>query len=521
MEGKTLKNMMEERLQKLKDLRKMGMDPFVTTKFGRTHMAGDIVKKFGKIAPDEKLEKEKVSIAGRIRAIRRHGGSAFFDLEDFSGQIQVLLSLDTVGKEAFDIFGKVDIGDMVGVSGYIFKTKKGELSVWSKEFTLLAKSLRPLPSNWFGLKDVETRYRERYVDLIMNKDARDVLIKRSRIVSAMREFLDGKGFIEVTTPILQPIYGGALARPFVTHHNALNRDLYLRIADELYLKKLIVGGLEKVYEIGPDFRNEGVDTRHNPEFSMMEFYQVYIDFNQVADVVEEMLTFIAQKVMGGLNIRYKDHDIDLKRPWLRISMLDAIKKYAGVDIEKESAKGLIKILKERKIEVDENCTKGDLMMVFFEEIVQPQLIQPTFVFDHPIEISPLAKKKPGNPDLTERFELFIGTEECANAFSEINDPIDQKERFRMQAQRRKKGDEEAHPIDEDYIRALEYGMPPTGGVGIGIERLAMVLTNSPSIRDVILFPQLREGKGEVKEGKFGDKDSDNVVKSKEKKKSAK
>jgi len=501
-----------ERIKKLEGLRASGIDPFSYTKFERAHMTKEIIEKHSGINPNEKLENEKVAVAGRIRAVRRHGGGSFFDLEDFDGKIQVWISLDTVGKKTYDIFEKVDVGDIAGVKGYVFKTARGEISIWVEEFLLLAKSIRQLPSKWFGLKDIEKRYRERYVDLIMNPEVKDVFVKKTKMIKAMREFLDSKGFLEVDTPVLQPIYGGALAKPFITHHNALKRDLYLRIADELYLKRLIVGGFEKVYEISKDFRNEGIDTRHNPEFTQMEFYQAYIDYHGVMALAEEMIAFIAKKVLETTKIKYKDYDIDLKPPWTRISMLDSIRKYIGIDVEKESIENLKRFLKEKRIEVKSDATKGEIMIVLFEEFVQPQLIQPTFVLDHPIEISPLAKKKPRNSKLTERFELFIGTEECGNAFSELNDPIDQKERFEEQAKRRIRGDEETHPTDDDYIKALEYGMPPTGGFGIGIERLTMILTNSPSIRDVILFPQLRELK---EKEEFGDVESDQILKKEE------
>lgn len=512
MTEEILGNIREERIKKLEELRSSGLDPFAYTRFERTRMTKEIIEKHSGIKPNEKLENEKVAVAGRIRAVRRHGGGSFFDLEDFDGKIQVWISLDTVGKKIYDAFEKVDVGDIAGVKGYIFKTARGELSIWVEEFFFLAKSIRQLPSKWFGLKDVEKRYRERYVDLIMNPKVKDVFIKKTKIIQAMREFLDSKGFLEVDTPVLQPIYGGALAKPFVTHHNALKRDLYLRIADELYLKRLIVGGFEKVYEISKDFRNEGIDTRHNPEFTQMEFYQAYIDYHGVMDLAEEMVVFIAEKVLGTTKIKYKEYGVDLKSPWARISMLDSIKKYVGIDVERESIENLKKLLKEKNLEVKDDATKGEIMIILFEELVQPQLIQPTFVLDHPTEISPLAKKKPGNPRLTERFELFIGTEECGNAFSELNDPIDQRERFEEQARRRAAGDEEAHSMDDDYIKALEYGMPPTGGFGIGIERFTMILTNSPSIRDVILFPQLREQK---EKEIFGDVESDQILKKEE------
>lgn len=492
MEEKSLQQIREERIKKLEKLRELKKDPFLITKFERKNTTQELHKKFDSIKAGEKLEKEETSVAGRILAIRRHGGSSFLDLKDGYGKIQLLFEKKTLGKD-YEILELLDIGDFIGVNGFIFKTVKGELTVWVKNFVILTKSLRPLPSKWYGLKDIETRYRQRYVDLIINDKAKEIILKRSKILKAIREFLENKGFVEVETPILQPIYGGALARPFVTHHNVLNTDLYLRIADELYLKRLIVGGIEKVYEIGKDFRNEGIDTRHNPEFTMMECYWAFADYNDMMKLTEEMIKFVAQKVLGKLEIEYKGKKVDLSKPWKKISMVDSIKEAIDVDVIKASKEELMEIAKKKKLEVQENFTKGDLIDLFFKEYIQPRLVQPTFVIDYPKEISPLAKKKKDNPELTERFELFIGTEEIANAFSELNDPIDQKERFLEQAKRRRAG-LEAHEMDEDFIRALEYGMPPTGGLGVGIDRLCMVLLGVESIREVIAFPILKPEK---------------------------
>ncbi|MGC8993606.1 MAG: lysine--tRNA ligase [Candidatus Aenigmatarchaeota archaeon] len=486
---KTLEQIRSERLKKLEELRKLGLDPFSITKFEKKYSFKEIKEAYeNKLKPNEKAENEKISTAGRILSIREHGKASFADLFD-GEKIQIWLDESTI-KEKYQIFKKfVDIGDIIGIKGFPFKTKKGELTIWVEDFQILAKSLRPLPSKWYGLKDEDLRYRMRYVDLIVNQKAREILLTRAKIVKAMREFLESRGFVEIETPILQPIYGGAFARPFITHHNALDIDLYLRISDELYLKRLIVGGIEKVYEIGRDFRNEGIDTKHNPEFTMMECYWAYADYNDIMKLTEEMIAYIAEKAIGKLEIEYLNHKINLKPPWKRISMLESIKK-EGIDVENLSREELIEIAKEKKLEVNESLSKGDLINLFFEELVQPKLIQPTFVIDYPIEISPLAKRKRDNPNFVERFEGFIAGMEIANAFSELNDPIDQKERFLEQAKRRKVG-LEFHEMDEDFIRALEYGMPPTGGLGIGVDRLVMILTNVQSIREVIAFPTLR------------------------------
>ncbi len=489
---KTLEQIRAERLKKLEELRKLGLNPFSIAKYEKKDSLKEIKERFSeKLKSGGKLENEKISTAGRILAIREHGKASFADLFD-GEKLQIWLDEATL-KEKYQIFKKyIDIGDIIGIKGFPFKTMKGELTIWVEDFQILAKSLRPLPSKWHGLKDEDLRYRMRYVDLIVNPKTREILLTRAKIVKAMREFLESKGFVEIETPILQPIYGGAFARPFITHHNALDMDLYLRISDELYLKRLIVGGIEKVYEIGRDFRNEGIDTKHNPEFTMMECYWAYADYNDIMKLTEEMIAYIAEKAVGNLEIEYAGHKINLKPPWRRIKMVEAIKN-EGIDVEKLSREELIEIAKEKKLEVNESLSKGDLINLFFEELVQPKLIQPTFVYDYPIEISPLAKKKRDDPNFVERFEGFIAGMEIANAFSELNDPIDQKERFLEQARRRGAG-LEYHEMDEDFIRALEYGMPPTGGLGIGIDRLTMILTNVQSIREVIAFPTLRPEK---------------------------
>ena len=498
-------------MKELEEIRKLGFELYAY-KFDRNHSIKEVIDKYPDVKPEEKIEDVKIRIAGRIRSLRRHGKLSFAHIEDFTGQIQLYISAENVTENEYKLFQKLNVGDIVGVEGGIIKTIKGELSILVKQLHLLAKAMRTLPSKWYGLKDVEIRYRQRYVDLLMNKDVRDIFIKRAKIIQAMRKFLDERGFIEVETPVLQPIYGGALARPFVTHHNALDMNLYLRIADELYLKRLIVGGFEKVYGIEKDFRNEGIDTKHNPEFTMMEFYQAYIDYNGVMELTEQMISFTAKEVLGTTKIKYKEHEINLKPPWRRISMIDSIKEHAGVDVEKMSLEEMIRFANKGGLKIAEGVSKGELIATFFEEFVQPNLIQPTFITDYPIEVSPLAKKKRGNERLTERFEAFIGTEECGNGFSELNDPIDQRERFLYGMKRKEEGDEEAHVMDEDYVRALEYGLPPTGGLGIGIDRLTMLLTDIHSIRDVILFPTLRPEKMKKDVKTFGDETKDSVIK---------
>ncbi|ADL06955.1 lysine--tRNA ligase [Thermosediminibacter oceani] len=473
------------RLQKLEELRSMGIAPY-GQKYVRTHNCLEIKENF------EKLEGSETSIAGRIMAIRGHGKAAFFDIQDEKGRLQIYIKKDHVGDEVYEIFKKLDIGDIIGVEGKIFKTQKGEISVMADRITVLAKSLRPLPEKWHGLKDVDTRYRQRYLDLIVNPDVRRTFVTRSKIIRAIRNYLDSRGFIEVETPVLTPLAGGAAARPFITHHNALDIDLYLRIATELYLKRLIVGGFEKVYEIGKDFRNEGISIKHNPEFTMIELYQAYADYQDMMELTEDMISHVAKEVLGTTKVVYQGEEIDLTPPWTRMTMVEAVKKYAGVDFnELKTDEEARAVARKLGLEVGDNDTRGKVLNTIFEEKVEEHLVQPTFILDYPIEISPLAKRKEDNPDFTYRFELFITRRETANAFSELNDPIDQRERFLQQLKEREAGDEEAHAFDEDFINALEYGMPPTGGLGIGIDRLVMLLTDSYSIRDVILFPTMR------------------------------
>lgn len=423
---------------------------------------------------------------------RGKGKAGFAHIQDLTGQIQIYVRKDAVGEDAYDIFKKIDLGDIVGVTGDIFRTNTGELSVKAEEFQLLSKSLRPLPEKYHGLKDVEQRYRQRYLDLITNMDSKQTFILRSKIIQSMRKYLNNNGYLEVETPMMHSIPGGAAARPFITHHNALDIDLYMRIAIELHLKRLIVGGLEKVYEIGRVFRNEGVSTRHNPEFTMIELYEAYADYNDIMELTENMIAHIAEEVLGTTKITYGDYEVDLEPKWTRLHMVDAIKEQTGVDFWKhmtdEEARQLAK---ENGIEIAEHMTFGHIVNEFFEQKVEETLIQPTFIYGHPVEISPLAKKNEEDDRFTDRFELFIVGREHANAFSELNDPIDQRERFEAQMKEREEGNDEAHEMDEDFLEALEYGMPPTGGLGIGIDRLVMLLTNSPSIRDVLLFPQMR------------------------------
>lgn len=479
-----LNELMAVRREKLKELQDLGIEPY-GQRFERTHYSQDIINNF------EELDGSDVVVAGRLMSFRTHGKASFADLMDSSGRIQLYVRVNQIGEELYNLFQKLDIGDLVGVTGRVFKTKRGEISVEVMDFQLMAKSLRPLPEKWHGLKDVELRYRQRYVDLIVNPDVRRVFQIRSQIIQALREFLIDRGFLEVETPMLNVIAGGAVARPFITHHNALDMDLYLRIAPELYLKRLLVGGFERVFEIGKNFRNEGISTKHNPEFTAVEIYEAYADMHDMMKMTEDLFFFIANKVLGTAKVEFQGQIIDLTPPWPRIPMLEAIKEHSGVDlngVDDAEARGLAKA---RGIEVDENTSYGKIVEEFFDRYVEPKLIQPTFITEHPVEVSPLAKRKKDNPKLTERFEPFMVTWEMANGFSELNDPIDQAHRFRKQVEERQKGDEEAHMMDEDYIRALEYGMPPAAGLGIGIDRLVMLLTNSPSIRDVLLFPHMR------------------------------
>ena len=476
----------EIRKEKLETLKASGKDPFVTTKFDVTHHSVDIRNDF------DNLENKQVTIAGRMMFKRIMGKASFCNLSDRYGSIQCYVARDSIGEEAYADFKKYDVGDVIGVKGYVFKTKTGEISVHAEEVALLTKSLRPLPEKYHGLKDTEARYRQRYLDLIMNQDVRNTFEKRSQILKEIRSFLAEKDFMEVETPLLVENAGGAAARPFFTHYNALDEERKLRISLELYLKRLIVGGFERVFEIGRVFRNEGVDTRHNPEFTLMELYQAYTDYNGMMDLTEEMFRYLAEKVCGSAVITYNGIELDFSKPFKRITMLDAVKEYSGVDFSEittdEAAKA---IAKEKNIAFEPHHKRGDIINLFFEEFCEEKMIQPTFVMDHPIEISPLTKKKPGAEDRVERFELFINTWEMCNAYSELNDPIDQRERFAAQDALAAAGDEEANHTDEDFLTALEYGMPPTGGIGYGIDRLVMLLTDSASIRDVLLFPTLK------------------------------
>ena len=487
-----LNELLQIRRDKLSQLQQEGQDPFQLTKFPVDSHAAEIKEKFAHLEPEEESG-ETVCVAGRMMSKRVMGKASFSDLQDKSGTIQLYVRRDLIGEEEYTKYKKMlDIGDVIGVKGEIFRTKKGELSVKASEVTLLSKSLRPLPEKFHGLTDTDTRYRQRYLDLIVNPEVRDTFIKRSQIIREIRNFLDNQGFMEVETPMLVSNAGGAAARPFETHYNALNEDVKLRISLELYLKRLIVGGLERVYEIGRVFRNEGVDTRHNPEFTLMELYQAYTDYNGMMDLTENMFRHVAQKVCGTTLIPYAEEMIDLGKPFERMTMLEAVKKYAGVDFDEipdtEAAK---KLADEKGIHYEPRHTKGDILNLFFEEYVEEHLIQPVFIMDHPVEISPLTKRKPDKPDYVERFELFIYGREMCNAYSELNDPIDQRQRFAEQEKLLAQGDEEANHTDEDFLNALEIGMPPTGGIGYGIDRLVMLLTNSGSIRDVLLFPTMK------------------------------
>ena len=488
-----LSEVLRIRREKFAALKEAGRNPFEQTRYDRTAYAQQIADHF------DEMENQPVSIAGRIMSKRAMGKASFFDVADASGRIQIYIKRDIVGEDTYDQFKKWDIGDIVGVKGEVFRTKHGEISIRATEAILLSKSLLPLPEKFHGLTNTDLRYRQRYVDLIMNPDVRDVFVKRSMIIKELRAFLDNKGYLEVETPVLHNIAGGAAARPFITHHNTLNIDMYLRIALELHLKRLIVGGFDKVYEIGRVFRNEGMDTKHNPEFTMLEFYQAYADYEDIMNLTEELLRDVTMKVLGTTKVVYGGEEIDLGKPFERITMVDAVKKYTGVDFNEihtlEEARA---VAKEHNIQYEERHLKGDILNLFFDEFVEDKLIQPTFLMGHPVEISPLSKRNKDNPGYTERFELFITGREFANAFSELNDPIDQKERFEHQLELKAQGDEEATDMDNDFITALEYGLPPTGGFGMGVDRLVMLLTNQPSIRDVLLFPTMKPIGGEAK-----------------------
>lgn len=477
------------RRQKLADAQANGKDPFDVYKVNRTHTSGQIRENY------DELENQTVTVAGRIMSKRVQGKAGFSDIHDRDGKIQLYIKIDDVGEEKLKEYKTFDLGDWISVTGFVFKSRTGEITIHIKDFQLISKSLKPLPEKWHGLKDPDLRYRQREVDLISNPEVKETFIKRTKIIKGIREFLDNRGYLEVETPILSPIAGGAAARPFLTHHNALNIDMYLRIATELYLKRCIVGGLEKVYDMGKNFRNEGIDIRHNPEFTMIELYEAYADYYDMMELMENLVAYVCEKVNGTTKVTYQGTEIDFTPPWRRLTMVDAVKEYAGIDFDNiktdEEAQA---IAKEKHLEFKKDlkdCTKADILNALFEEFAEEHLIQPTFIMDYPIEISPLTKKKRGNPNYTERFEGFIFGREVCNAYSELNDPIVQRDRFNQQAKERELGDDEAYVIDEEFMSALETGMPPTGGLGIGVDRLVMFLTDSYSIRDVILFPTMK------------------------------
>lgn len=481
--------LMRQRKEKLNEIRKAGIDPY-PHQYAPTHTTLDIREEYDDVT-DTPDETHRVTIAGRIMTKRDHGKSSFVNLQDSTGQIQIYVRRDGVGADAYLIYRRFDVGDIIGVSGVVFRTRTGELTILVDSVKLLSKSIRPLPEKWHGLQDKQTRYRQRYADLIMNPEVKEVFVQRTQIVQAIRDMLNEREFIEVETPVLQPIYGGASARPFTTYHNTLDQSLYLRIANELYLKRLIVGGFDRVYEFSKDFRNEGMDRDHNPEFTMLELYQAYADYKEIMELTENLVAQTVEKLHGTTKIIYQEQEIDFTPPWERMTMIQSIQKYSSFDPESLSAHELHSTAADSGIELEGDEPRGEIIAELFDVFVESKLIQPTFIYDYPIEVSPFAKKKPENPDFVERFEFFIAGMELGNAFSELNDPIDQRQRFMEQASNLAKGDEEAFMVDEDYLRALEYGMPPTGGLGIGIDRLTMLLTDQYSIRDVILFPQMR------------------------------
>ncbi|MBU8576749.1 lysine--tRNA ligase [Bacillus pumilus] len=492
LNNEELNDQFQVRRDKMNKMREEGIDPF-GERYDRSHQSAQIIAEYDEFSKDDLEEKSaQVTIAGRMMTKRGKGKAGFAHIQDLEGQIQIYVRKDSVGEEAYELFKSSDLGDIIGVTGTVFKTNVGELSIKATSFEVLTKALRPLPDKYHGLKDVEQRYRQRYLDLIVNPESKQTFIMRSKIIQSMRRYLDSKGYLEVETPTMHSIPGGASARPFITHHNALDMPLYMRIAIELHLKRLIVGGLEKVYEIGRVFRNEGVSTRHNPEFTMIELYEAYADYKDIMNLTENLIAHIAEEVLGTTTIQYGEDEIDLKPEWKRLHMVEAVKEATGVDFWQEmSVEEAKQHAADHGIEITKNMTVGHIINEFFEQKVEETLVQPTFIYGHPVEISPLAKKNPEDPRFTDRFELFIVRREHANAFTELNDPIDQRERFEAQLKEREEGNDEAHLMDDDFVEALEYGMPPTGGLGIGIDRLIMLLTNSPSIRDVLLFPQMR------------------------------
>ncbi|MBU8697830.1 lysine--tRNA ligase [Bacillus pumilus] len=492
LNNEELNDQFQVRRDKMNKMREEGIDPF-GERYDRSHQSAQIIAEYDEFSKEDLEEKSaQVTIAGRMMTKRGKGKAGFAHIQDLEGQIQIYVRKDSVGEEAYELFKSSDLGDIIGVTGTVFKTNVGELSIKATRFEVLTKALRPLPDKYHGLKDVEQRYRQRYLDLIVNPESKQTFIMRSKIIQSMRRYLDSKGYLEVETPTMHSIPGGASARPFITHHNALDMPLYMRIAIELHLKRLIVGGLEKVYEIGRVFRNEGVSTRHNPEFTMIELYEAYADYKDIMNLTENLIAHIAEEVLGTTTIQYGEDEIDLKPEWKRLHMVEAVKEATGVDFWQEmSVEEAQQHAADHGIEITKNMTVGHIINEFFEQKVEETLVQPTFIYGHPVEISPLAKKNPEDPRFTDRFELFIVRREHANAFTELNDPIDQRERFEAQLKEREEGNDEAHLMDDDFVEALEYGMPPTGGLGIGIDRLIMLLTNSPSIRDVLLFPQMR------------------------------
>ena len=486
MSEDNLNEMLMMRREKLEELKEMGQNPFLIDKYQSTHYSNEIIENF------EELEEKTVSIAGRIMSRRGHGKVNFMDLQDSQGKIQLFVQMNALGEEAYNKLHLLDLGDIIGVKGEVFRTKTGEISIRVKELTLLTKSLQVLPEKFHGLKDQDLRYRQRYVDLIVNPEVKDTFILRSKMIKAIRKYLDNRGFLEVDTPILNTISGGATARPFITHHNTLDIDMYLRIANELYLKRLIVGGFDKVYEMGRMFRNEGMSPKHNPEYTSIELYQAYANYEDMMELTEELVAYVAEKTLGSTKIEYQGKEIDLTPPWRRITMIDLVKEHTGVDFNNiDSDEEAREIAKAKGLEIDKNMKRGHIINEMFEEFCELHLVQPTFVTHYPVEVSPLAKRNPDDPRLTNRFEAFMNSWEIANAYSELNDPIDQKERFKEQEAQRDAGDSEAHMMDLDFVNALEVGLPPTGGLGIGIDRLIILLTNQPSIRDVLLFPTMK------------------------------